>query len=103
VLGVRGHDSVVLVAQKKVADKLIDPSSVTHLYRITDKIGAVVTGLIPDAKSLVARARQEAHQFRYKNGYDIPLEYLSKRLANVAQGKCVWYCKSVHRKASFSC
>jgi len=85
VLGVKGSDSVVLVSQKKVADKLIDPSSVTHLYQITDKIGCVVTGLIPDAKALIQRARQEAHQFHYKNGYDIPVEYLSKRLANVAQ------------------
>lgn len=85
VLGVRGSDSCVLVSQKKVADKLIDPSSVTHMYRITDKIGAVVTGLIADARAYIIRARQEASSFRYKNGYDIPLEYLSKRLANVAQ------------------
>lgn len=85
VLGAKGQDSVVLVAQKKVADKLIDSNSVTHVFRITDKIGAVVTGLIADAKALVMRARQEAAQFHYKNGYDIPVEYLSKRLANVAQ------------------
>lgn len=27
----------------------------------------------------------EAATFKYKNGYDIPVQYLSKRVANVAQ------------------
>jgi 20S proteasome subunit alpha 1 len=27
----------------------------------------------------------EAANFKYKNGYDIPVQYLSKRVANVAQ------------------
>jgi len=75
-VAVRGDDSVVFVAQKRVSvraclqrashslrepyacncrrrcpfaslqDKLIDASSVTHLYKITEKICAVATGLI---------------------------------------------------------
>ncbi len=45
-IAVRGDDSVVFVAQKRVPDKLIDPTSVTHLYKITDKIACVATGLV---------------------------------------------------------
>jgi len=85
IIGVRGKDSVVLVAQKKVPDKLLDPSSITHLFPITARIGAAATGLIADAKSGVQRARMEAAQFRYKNGYETPCEWLSKRMASVAQ------------------
>lgn len=32
-----------------------------------------------DAKSLVAGARAEAAEFRFKMGYEIPVDYLAKR------------------------
>lgn len=66
-------------------DKLIDPTSITHMFRISDRIGCVVTGRMPDAKSLITRVRQEAAQFRYKNGYEIPVHHLAKRVADIAQ------------------
>jgi len=84
-LGVRGTECVCLVTQKKVPDKLIDPASVTRMFKITDTLGCVVTGLIADAKALVTRARQEAGEFKYTNGYQIPVEHLAKRMADVAQ------------------
>jgi len=84
-VGVRGTDSVVVVSQKKVPDKLLDPTSVTHLFKVTEHIGACVTGLIADAKSSVQRARTEAANFKYENGYEIPVDYMSQRMADVAQ------------------
>jgi len=84
-VGVRGSDSVVLVTQKKVPDKLLDPSSVTHMFKITEKLGVVSTGMIADCISSVRRARYEAAEFKYKNGYEIPAAYMAKRVANVAQ------------------
>ena len=32
-----------------------------------------------DAKSLVAHARNEAAEFKFKLGYEIPVDYLAKR------------------------
>jgi 20S proteasome subunit alpha 1 len=84
-LAVRGEDSVVVVTQKKVPDKLIDPSSVTSLFSITDNIGCAMTGMIADAKSVVQRTRFEAAEFKYKHGYDIPVSFLAKRVADVSQ------------------
>jgi len=84
-VGVRGADSVVLVTQKKVPDKLLDPSSVTHMFKITDKLGVVVTGMIADCLSSVKRCRYEAAEFKYKNGYDMPTAHAAARAANVAQ------------------
>ncbi|MEW5316928.1 MAG: hypothetical protein WDW38_008267 [Sanguina aurantia] len=84
-IAVRGKDSVVFVTQKKVADKLIDPSSVTRVFKITKFIGLLATGLTADARSIVQSARQEAAEFRFKFGYEIPVDYLAKVLADKAQ------------------
>jgi hypothetical protein len=65
-IAMRGADTCVVVTQKKVPvcstrsdclspaaadntfmqDKLIDPTSVTHVFKITNKIGCVMTGMI---------------------------------------------------------
>lgn len=84
-LAVRGADSVVCVTQKKVPDKLLDPSSVTSVYKITQGIGGIVVGKPADARAQVQRARYTAAEFKYKNGYDMPVEYLTHKLANNAQ------------------
>eukprot|EP00499_Haloplacidia_sp_CaronLabIsolate_P009700 CAMPEP_0196780270 /NCGR_PEP_ID=MMETSP1104-20130614/7398_1 /TAXON_ID=33652 /ORGANISM="Cafeteria sp., Strain Caron Lab Isolate" /LENGTH=246 /DNA_ID=CAMNT_0042150467 /DNA_START=19 /DNA_END=759 /DNA_ORIENTATION=+ len=84
-IAVRGESTVCVLTQKKVPDTLVEADSVTRLYKITPKIGCVMTGNLPDAIAQVQRAREEAHDFRFKNGYDIPVHYLAKRMADVNQ------------------
>jgi len=84
-IGVRGVDSAVVITQKKIPDKLIDPASVTRLFTITNNIGCVMTGMIADSRSLVQRARREAADFEYKFGYEMPVSVLAKRMADIAQ------------------
>ncbi|RLV93813.1 Proteasome subunit alpha type-1 [Spathaspora sp. JA1] len=84
-LGITGTDCAVLISQKKIPDKLLDPSTVSYIFKVTPSIGLVATGSIADARALALRARSEASEFRYKYGYEIPVEGLSKRLANLSQ------------------
>ncbi|WVO14098.1 hypothetical protein L204_101726 [Cryptococcus depauperatus] len=84
-VAIRGKDTSVVIAQRKVPDKLLDPETITHLFQITPTIGCVMTGLIADARAQVQRTRSEAAQFRYKYGYEITPEALAKRIANINQ------------------
>ena len=63
----------------------MDPTSVTHLYRLTDHIGCVMTGTTPDSLSAVAKARSVAAAFQYDNGYPIPVHHLAKKMADENQ------------------
>ena len=38
-----------------------------------------------DAKSMVVKARSEAAEFRFKFGYEMPVDYLARVLADQAQ------------------
>ena len=81
-----GYPRPCFVAQLTIfQDKLIDPSSVSHVFKISPSVGCVMTGSIADARASVDRARGEAAEFRYKYGYEMPCDVLAKRLANINQ------------------
>ncbi|RKO97944.1 hypothetical protein CXG81DRAFT_29642 [Caulochytrium protostelioides] len=84
-VAVRGSDCSVVCTKKKVPDKLIDPSTINHVFQITPKLGCVMTGNEADARDQVVRARSEAADFRYKYGYEIPADMMAKRMADINQ------------------
>jgi 20S proteasome subunit alpha 1 len=78
-VAIRGTDSVVVCAEKKVPDKLIVKDSVTNIFKITDTIGVIVTGSVTDAKSLITQYRMMAAEYKFKYGYHIPVHVLASR------------------------
>ena len=57
----------------------------SYVFRLSPSVGCVMTGSIADARAMVDRARGEAAEFRYKYGYEMPCDVLSKRIANLSQ------------------
>ncbi|GMM51512.1 proteasome core particle subunit alpha 1 [Starmerella bacillaris] len=84
-VALRGKTSSVIVSQKKVGDKLLDPETVTYIFPLSAKLGCVMNGSIADSRALVARARSEALESRHLHGYEMPCDALAKRIANINQ------------------
>jgi len=81
----RGKSAVVLVTQKKVPDRLVDPSSVTNIFKVTEKLAVLMTGLPADCRAAVTRLRYEANEFKFQYGYAMPVASLAKRIADISQ------------------
>mmetsp|Transcript_27346 Transcript_27346/g.54738 ORF Transcript_27346/g.54738 Transcript_27346/m.54738 type:complete len:245 (-) Transcript_27346:63-797(-) len=84
-IAVRGEKTAAFITQKKVPDKLIDPTSLTSIYRITDTVGCLMLGLPADVRAQVERLRLEANEFEFKHGYAMPVHVLAKRIADICQ------------------
>lgn len=76
---------MVVCTEKKVDDPLIDPSSVTNIFRITPQIGVLVTGREADGRAWIQRLRKESYDYLSKNGIHIPCDVLAQRAADIAQ------------------
>lgn len=81
----RGKENVCVVSQKKIGDKAIVGSSISHIYRLTEKIGCCITGALPDCCAQIQRARYEAANHGYKFGTPISAKLLAHRMADIAQ------------------
>jgi len=84
-VALKGCDSVVVVTQKKVPDKLMCRSSITNVYNISPTTGCVMTGLTADARRMVMEARQEAAKFKDANSFEMPVASLAERMAALNQ------------------
>lgn len=84
-VGLKASNGVVLATEKKSKSILYEDHSTYKIEKITDTIGAVYSGMGPDYRQLVRRARKMAHQYKLVNGEDIPASELVKRVAMVMQ------------------
>ncbi|KAL1841681.1 hypothetical protein VTJ49DRAFT_6720 [Mycothermus thermophilus] len=85
-LGIKATNGIVLATEKKSSTPLADPSSLSKISLITPNIGMVYSGMGPDYRVLVDRARKVSHT-NYKRIYNEypPTRILVQDVARVMQ------------------
>jgi 20S proteasome subunit alpha 7 len=81
VVGLKCKDGIVVGVEKPVHSRLVVPGSNRYTYAITKHSGILVTGVLPDGRSVVSRARQEAGGYQENYGREIGATALATRVA----------------------
>ena len=74
-LGIVCKDGVLLVADKRITEKLIIPASVEKIFQVDEHIGVTASGILSDGRVLIERAQLMAQQHRIT--YDEPVDVIS--------------------------
>ena len=70
-IGLQTKSGSVLAVEKRLTSSLLEPSSVEKIAEIDVHVGAAMSGLVADARTLVDHARVEAQNHRFT--YDEPI------------------------------
>ena len=84
-IGITCKDGVVIVADKRVNDKLIIPDSANKIYEIDEHVMSSAAGILSDARILIARAQLISQQHRVTYDSAIDMESVIREIANVMQ------------------
>lgn len=84
-IGLVCKDGVLLVADRRLGDKLMVPESVEKVFQVDDHIAATLTGFVMDGRYLIERAQLIAQQNRVTTGEPIDVLNLVKEIADIKQ------------------
>ena len=84
-VGVKFKDGVVLIVDKRLSSKLIEPKSIEKIFKIDSHIGCATSGLVADARALVGRARIECQVNAFNYSEDLAVETLVKKICDFKQ------------------
>jgi len=81
-IGIKCKDGIVLGVEKLVPNKMMVKGSNRRIQAVDRHAGMAGTGLAPDARMIVNRARNECSQYLSFYGDKIPASILSDRMAH---------------------
>lgn len=83
-VGIQCKEGVVLAVEKRLPSPLLDATSVEKVAEIDSHLGAAVSGLVADARTLVEHARVEAQNHRFVYNEPMGVEALTQAVCDVA-------------------
>ncbi len=84
-IGIKTKEGIVVIADKRVGSRLLESDTIEKVYKIDDHICAATSGLVADARVLVARARLEAQINRLTFDEPIGVKELARKICDFKQ------------------
>jgi proteasome endopeptidase complex, archaeal, alpha subunit len=84
-IGLKFKDGVILLVDKRVPSRLVEPKSIEKIYDVDEYIGCATSGLVADARILVDQARKDAQVHKITYGESISIEGLVKKICDYKQ------------------
>jgi proteasome alpha subunit len=84
-VGIKYKSGVVLLVDKRISSRLIEPTSIEKIFKIDGHIGCATSGLVADARALVDRARVEAQVNRLTYESPVQVKTLTRKLCDFKQ------------------
>jgi len=84
-IGIKAKNGVVLITDKKIQNKLVDTAQVKKLEKVSPSVGFVYSGVGPDYRVLVQKARKQAQAYFLQYRALKPVKALVQDTASVMQ------------------
>jgi 20S proteasome subunit alpha 2 len=84
-LGIRATNGVVLATEKKLPSILVDETTVQKMSMVTPNVGMTYSGMGPDSRVLVRKARKSGQVYFRQYHEQIPVAQLCRETAAVMQ------------------
>jgi proteasome alpha subunit len=84
-VGLKYKTGVVLIVDKRITSRLIEPGSIEKIFEIDDHVGCATSGLVADARALIDRARLDAQINEITYNEKIQVKTLVKRICDFKQ------------------
>jgi len=84
-VGLKYKTGVVLIVDKRISSKLIEPDSIEKIFQIDEYIGCATSGLVADARAIVDKARIDAQMNKITYGEKIQINTLVKQVSDFKQ------------------
>ncbi|MBR9683232.1 archaeal proteasome endopeptidase complex subunit alpha [Candidatus Woesearchaeota archaeon] len=84
-IGMVCSDGVVLVADKRITNKLIVPEAIEKMFEIDGHVAATFSGITPDARVLIGRAQLKAQQHAVTFDSKIDVISIVKEICDLKQ------------------
>ncbi|KAK0728925.1 nucleophile aminohydrolase [Apiosordaria backusii] len=89
-IGIRCKDGVVLAVEKIITSKLLKPGANKRIATVDRHLGVVSSGMLPDGRHFVDRARDEARSWRDNFKTPITTADLASRMGNYLQAHTLY-------------
>lgn len=84
-LGIKAANGVVLATEKKLPSVLVDETTVQKISLVTPNIGLTYSGMGPDSRVLIRKARKSGQVYYRQYHEHIPVAQLVRETATVMQ------------------